>query len=274
MVIGDAEKPHLKGCSRLPDEADIRGLAGLARMLERRTGKSALADGSGARIEQDVGGWGAADHHIGFDIAGANLEVPDLAIADHNAARMIIGDVGIRDIDLMKIQFFQQNSDAGIMVNINLRDQDVAVAAGQDDAVAEAMEKQAAEDAVERSLDADAVGVGVGAGDGEAIKQRGALALGDLGGDRLRVSCAAMRTFEGKSGPWAGHDEGGRAVAAEPARPDAGEIDHDGSGNPVVTSGQENRSCAGVDGSLDCGGVVGVAITARTMIMDGMSFAR
>lgn len=93
-ITRDSEISNLIRIARAaPEQPDIRRARSCVRVLNRAAGYGALQDRTLPRIEEYVGGRRPLGIHVGFDVAGPDLNVPDLRTPSDNPTASVVADV-------------------------------------------------------------------------------------------------------------------------------------------------------------------------------------
>src|SRR5690606_7303339 len=140
-----------------------------------------LGDRTVGRIEIDVRRSRAVGSaHVAFDVAGADLQVADLAAPRHDAAAVIVRDVASHDGDLMQVHPVQKHADPAVVVQVAVGDLHVAVAFGDVNRVQAVADGDPRDGRLHRAGQLDAAGLFVAADDLDAVDQRHPLAVPDV----------------------------------------------------------------------------------------------
>ena len=184
-----------------------------------------------------------------------------------------VTDVAVGYVRLVETYLVVENADAAVVIDVALADQQVAVAAHEADRVADLADQGAGDGQLHDAVGLDAVGFGVGADDLQGVNRRHALALPDVGFDRLGVGRAAVGALEAEGRAGAGHEQPGYAVARKRDETSLVEVHEDWSGDPIDSLGKPDRP-ARVDRTLDGLGVVGLSVADRSGVAEGLGGAR
>src|SRR5687768_13935304 len=92
-----------------PREAN-HGAAGADLGLNRIADDGALADGTLASVEPNVGGLGLLQIEVIFDVVGTNLDVADLTSRHDDPAALAVANVVAVNVDLMQVHAIQKDA--------------------------------------------------------------------------------------------------------------------------------------------------------------------
>ena len=193
-----------------------------------------------------------------LDVVPGDLEVAHLGSLDANPAEPVVADVVPAEVDLVEVDLVEEDADPGVVVDVGVVDEDVAVASVQANAMADLSDEQALEDRLHGADELHAIGLRVGAGDLEVSDRGHALMLPDVWLDGTRCARARVGADDAKGWPLPGHHD--RGSAASPVDPEATglvERDLDGLGDEVVSSRKGDAPVPIGEGMPDRLGIVG-----------------
>ena len=94
------------------EDADVRRARRLVGMLDGTASDGDFADGAASGVEFDVGGRLTFRVVVTLDVAGADLDVPDVAAAGDDAAPAVVADVRTDNVRLVQVDVIVEDPDA------------------------------------------------------------------------------------------------------------------------------------------------------------------
>src|SRR5262249_48353073 len=234
-VSGDRDVPvalfvgPLEGRGR-PLHADVRRARHTPGVLVRVPGDRPFGVRATGAVDQHFGGWRLVLAVVRLDVAPAHLEVAHLAAEAHDPAAVVVADVAAGHVDLVQVDVVQEDADPAVLVDVTLRDQHVAVAGGQMDAVETAADQHAGERQLHGAAGLDAVGFLMVTDYFDAVDRGHPLFLPHVVFHAGRGGGAGVRADELERRPLAGHHHPGDRVPGDRGEPDLVEVDDHGLG--------------------------------------------
>src|SRR5207244_13186016 len=130
-----------------------------------------------------------------------------------DAAPGVIADVTAHDVRLVQVDVVVIHADAVVVVDMAVRQDNVAVPAGQVNAVQRLTDHQSGDGQLHRPGRLQADRLRVSANDFQAVHGRGPLVSPDVLADSRRVRGAGVSADELECRPRAGHHDPGGAIA-------------------------------------------------------------
>src|SRR5687768_12943842 len=96
---------------------------------------------------------------IRLQIAGADVDVANIAAARHDAAAAAIADVAADDVRLVQRQVIVKNPDAAVVIDMAVADEDIAVTVDQMNAMPALADSRASNGQLHRAIGLDGVGL-------------------------------------------------------------------------------------------------------------------
>ena len=104
-------------------------------MLQSAADNGNLANRTDSGVDQDVCCRILIGGHVSFDVTAADLKIPDFAFADNDAALVVIADVAVGNVDLMKVEFVEEDPDSGVVIQMAVVDDDISISLRQNEPV-------------------------------------------------------------------------------------------------------------------------------------------
>src|SRR5262249_21621516 len=152
-----------------PLDANVRRPGRVVVVLNRASRNRDFRVGAAGTVDEHIGGWFALHALVALDVAAGDLEVPHLAGLHHNPAAVAVADVAAGHVDLVQVDAFEEQADAAILVDVAVRDDDVAVAPREVNAVPALADEDARDGELHRAAGLDGVGLLVVADDLESL---------------------------------------------------------------------------------------------------------
>ena len=177
-------------------------------------------------VDQDVCSRRRLGAHIAFDVATGDVNVADVAGSRHDAAPAIIADVAAGYVRLVQVDVVVKNTDAAVLVQVTVGNNQVAVVAGQMDAVQDATDVNPRNRQLHSPDGLDTDRFRMAAFDCDCVHERHALSLPDVLCESIRIGRLEVRADKLQGGTRPVHNDSRNSPAAERCIANLVKIDH------------------------------------------------